>query len=185
MDILSSLNLGLSDDEQDGEDTPEIVRQGISQFASMLPAYTSTEPLPPPGKKRAKKRKSKKKKPTMEDEDTKPSVKKQKSQWADKCMYAELLEMKPETAWEHTDDGGLPDDLESGWIAVGGVPVGKRCLAITYHSSGVAGSGDGFVGAISPLTDHSSSSKHNAAIKARRKAIDAPVSIDPTVKHCA
>lgn len=137
---MSNLNLGLSDAE-DGEDNPEIVREGVSQFASMLPAYTSSEPLPPPGKKRGKKRKNKKKQSMMEDEDTKSSNKKHKSQWADKCMYAELLEMKPEIAWEHPDDDGLPDDLESNWIAVGGIPVGKRCLAVTYHSSGVAGSG--------------------------------------------
>ncbi|THU77041.1 hypothetical protein K435DRAFT_974126 [Dendrothele bispora CBS 962.96] len=31
---------------------------------------------------------------------------------------------------------GLPDDLETAWIAVAPVPVGKRCLAITRDSSG-------------------------------------------------
>jgi len=37
-------------------------------------------------------------------------------------------------------EDGLPDDLDTGaWIAVSGVPVGKRCLAVTYASSGIAG----------------------------------------------
>lgn len=141
LDILSSLNLGLSDDDQDDEDGTNIVQEGIAQFASMLPAYTSTEPLPPPGKKRGRKRRNKKKQTMAVDEASdKTQSKKRKSQWADKCMYAELLEMKPEAVWDNVDDG-LPEDLEFGWIAVGPVPVGKRCLAVTYHSSGVAGSG--------------------------------------------
>jgi snurportin-1 len=140
LDILASLNLGFSDEEQDDEDNIEIVPDGISQFAAMLPPATSSEPLPTPGrKKRSKKRKNKNKAATNNEEAGKTPHKKLKTQWADKCMYAELLEMKTDAAWSHIDDG-LPDDLELGWIAVGGVPVGKRCLAITYHSSGVSGS---------------------------------------------
>jgi len=34
---------------------------------------------------------------------------------------------------------GLPRDLETGWVAVVPVPVGKRCLAVTQQSAGVAG----------------------------------------------
>ena len=59
-------------------------------------------------------------------------------------MYAELLELNPGPAldpWVDAEDG-LPDDLDTGaWIAVSGVPVGKRCLAVTYTSSGIAGTG--------------------------------------------
>lgn len=64
------------------------------------------------------------------------------SKWADQCMYAELLEMSPEDPWSSTTDDlndSLPHDLETGWVAVAPVPVGKRCLAVTHQSSGVAG----------------------------------------------
>lgn len=80
------------------------------------------------------------------------------SKWADKCMYAELLEMSGDASWPNTNndglesgehhnlDGetadGLPRDLATGWVAVGPVPVGKRCLAVTHNqSSGIAGVG--------------------------------------------
>lgn len=65
---------------------------------------------------------------------------KKNSKWADKCMYAELLEMSEDDPWSDVD--GLPDNLETGWVAVGPVPVGKRCLAVTHQSSGIAGVGD-------------------------------------------
>jgi snurportin-1 len=62
-------------------------------------------------------------------------------------MYAELLEMQADIPWEN--DGrlgdvhdGLPADLESGWIALAPVPAGKRCLVVTYQSSGVTGNGN-------------------------------------------
>jgi len=61
--------------------------------------------------------------------------------WADKCMYAELLEMSSDMPWcspDGTVNDGLPNDLESAWVAVAPVPVGKRCLAVTHGSSGVA-----------------------------------------------
>ena len=63
------------------------------------------------------------------------------SKWADKCMYAELLEMSADAPWcspDGTVNDGLPNDLESAWVAVAPVPVGKRCLAVTHRSSGVA-----------------------------------------------
>ena len=65
------------------------------------------------------------------------------SKWADKCMYAELLEMVDSgAAADAAPDDELPSDLETGWVAVAPVPVGKRCLAVTYHSSGVVGVGE-------------------------------------------
>lgn len=60
--------------------------------------------------------------------------------WANKCMYAELLEMKDDDA-QSLSGGSLPDDLESEWVAVAPVPVGKRCLAVTHQSSGIIGVG--------------------------------------------
>lgn len=35
---------------------------------------------------------------------------------------------------------GLPDDIEN-FVAVGPVPKGKRCLAVTHQSSGLSGVG--------------------------------------------
>ena len=69
------------------------------------------------------------------------------SRWADKCMYAELLEMRGDEIWDangYEDQGfndGLPSDLEHGWVAVAPVPKGKRCLVVTHQSAGVAGVG--------------------------------------------
>jgi snurportin-1 len=70
-----------------------------------------------------------------------------RNQWADRCMYAELLELNPGPALNPQLDveDGLPDDLDTeAWIAISGVPVGKRCLAVTYTSSGIAGTGANF-----------------------------------------
>ena len=66
------------------------------------------------------------------------------NKWADKCMYAELLEMVADAPWSSSMDNlddGLPGDLESSWVAVGPVPVGKRCLAVTHQAAGIAGNG--------------------------------------------
>ncbi|KAF5369206.1 hypothetical protein D9757_010045 [Collybiopsis confluens] len=49
------------------------------------------------------------------------------ARWADKCMYAELLEM----SCRDMDSDPLPADLHSSWVALSPVPVGKRCLAVT------------------------------------------------------
>jgi len=62
-------------------------------------------------------------------------------------MYAELLELNPGAVLNPRIDveDGLPDDLDTGaWTAISGVPVGKRCLAVTYASSGIAGTGTNF-----------------------------------------
>jgi len=67
---------------------------------------------------------------------------KKKNQWADRCMYAELLELNPRPVLNPQIDveDGLPDDLDTdSWVAISGVPVGKRCLVVTYASSGILG----------------------------------------------
>lgn len=70
------------------------------------------------------------------------------SKWADKCMYAELLEMVPDDMWPKGNLSGqhhnncLPKDLETAWVALSPVPAGKRCLAVTHQSAGVAGVGE-------------------------------------------
>ncbi|KAG6837452.1 hypothetical protein H0H93_008995 [Arthromyces matolae] len=153
LDTFADLTLGASDEEGDGElePTTQSSRAGsIAQYASMLScpvdpttitnhvktltpslqhdiAENQPEPIsssqPPAVKKPRKKRKSKAK----------------TNKWADRCMYAELLEMvdDPSETWRSSNTHGLPEDIESGWVALGPVPQGKRCLAITQSAVGV------------------------------------------------
>lgn len=160
MDFFANLSLGHSDDEDDADDAPDIVREGVSTFVPLLSPsepprledVPSTDPPAPPaagehtgaptqphttsGKgKRKNKRKGKGKQSAREH--VGPAV---PGKWGDKCMYAELLEMNEE--FNSMKGDGIPDDIESGWVAVAPVPVGKRCLAITHASSGIAGIGE-------------------------------------------
>lgn len=120
IDLFADLNLGHSDDEVGNGDGPAdtIVRDGVAQLAPLL---TPAEPGV-----------AQKKGPT-----TKVSSK-NTSAWANKCMYAELLEMQETDLWPGGEDG-LPSDLESGWVALAPVPVGKRCLAISHQGGGIIG----------------------------------------------
>ncbi|KAI6158094.1 hypothetical protein BKA82DRAFT_14143 [Pisolithus tinctorius] len=142
LDAFADLSLGLSDDEGDvdADDESVIIREGIAGYASLAKQPATLEPpqeqeqqmedITQPKKKRNKnKRKRTKAKP---------------SKWADKCMYAELLEMKEDpNVWgdgKSEPDDGLPSDMEQGWVAVAPVPIGKRCLAVTHQSAaGVIG----------------------------------------------
>ncbi|CAE7147529.1 unnamed protein product [Rhizoctonia solani] len=60
---------------------------------------------------------------------SKRSKQRKATKWADKCMYAELLEMRDS---EHQWDDGLPKDLEKEWVALAPVPKGKRCIAVSF-----------------------------------------------------
>ncbi|KAI0088419.1 hypothetical protein BDY19DRAFT_950775 [Irpex rosettiformis] len=164
LDFFADLNLGPSDD--DDEDAGEPMREGVAQFASLLPPQPAVTPgfttdsnsgvvvapsalvevspmqdaLPPlfgsPKKKGKTKRKGKGK-GKINAQSSKPNTK-----WAEKCMYAELLEMTQDSEmsnFDGTSPDGIPVDLENGWVAVAPVPVGKRCLAITHAPSGIAG----------------------------------------------
>ncbi|KAI0330070.1 hypothetical protein GY45DRAFT_1354154 [Cubamyces sp. BRFM 1775] len=173
LDFFADLTLGPSDDEGDEDDnsgSTGVVRQGISQFAFMLPS-ASTSSLPaaaqatpasqpstsstsapdnaPPMDvnmqvqatiKRPKNKRKGKYKANAGDSTSKSGRRNAKpSKWADKCMYAELLEMKD--GFDASGDlrDGIPDDIETGWVAVTPIPVGKRCLAVTHQTSGIAG----------------------------------------------
>ena len=190
---MSDLNLGPSDDEdEDNPEAPQIIHEGISQFASLLspsPSSGTPDKQPPcnsqvdsvsdataglhvpirqpdyqiddvaqtaPQPSSVNVKKKKKAKRRLKPQSTHTPVQlppnpttpkapgKKRSQWADRCMYAELLELNPGPALNPQIDveDGLPDDLDTGaWVAISGVPVGKRCLAVTYASSGVAGTG--------------------------------------------
>ena len=189
LDIFSDLNLGPSDEDDDNPEPPQIIHEGISQFAPLLspdapsPSKPSDEQppynpqpenafnaivgshvrqsdhqtnnveqtSPQPSSARAKKKKKAKRRPKPQSSvapvesslnlSTPKALGKKKNQWADRCMYAELLELNPGLPQVDVEDE-LPDDLDTGaWVAISGVPVGKRCLAVTYSSSGVAGTG--------------------------------------------
>ncbi|KAI0795667.1 hypothetical protein C8Q75DRAFT_746895 [Abortiporus biennis] len=165
LDFFADLNLGASDDEANDENannaaanpTDMIVREGISSFASLLPPAASASSVPltpqigdrisestiPPQqasdiqtnvhekKKRSKKRKGRSKSSQVSSNTNKPG------KWADKCMYAELLEMSDD--YDTIGSDGIPQDIETGWVAVTPVPVGKRCIAVTHAASGIAG----------------------------------------------
>lgn len=170
LDAFSALNLGGTDDEDDAEDdeTPLISSASVAQYASMLAhdempnATTSFEKLPFPGFVAAQGRpfpivpfsepppeESKKKNNSNKKRKNKRRTNKP-SKWADKCMYAELLEMVSNDMWsqggligdEEVYNNGLPRDLETAWVALAPVPAGKRCLAVTHQSAGVAGIGE-------------------------------------------
>ncbi|KZT10558.1 uncharacterized protein LAESUDRAFT_644795 [Laetiporus sulphureus 93-53] len=158
LDLFSDLTLGPSDDEIGDEDNdqdgPQIVREGVAQFAGMLApsgvatdidvseatAISSESAVPPSqpsdvqtnAKKRGK-NKRKGKAAAAGAKGRKPS------NWADKCMYAELLEMSEEMSEAYPLSDGIPENIETGWVVVTPVPVGKRCLAITHQISGIAG----------------------------------------------
>ncbi|KAF8217803.1 hypothetical protein K438DRAFT_1795674 [Mycena galopus ATCC 62051] len=150
LDLFADLNLGQSDDEEGAED-PGIVRIGISSYAPLLPPSASAAEAPAadvrmasmsvsgsePLTERNKNKKKKKRKPKTKKEQYSATG----SEWADQCMYAELLEMSEDTPWDMlgSSPDGLPEDLETGWVAVAPVPVGKRCLAVTDPSLGVPG----------------------------------------------
>ena len=143
IDLFADLNLGISDDETGDNDNPDIVRDGIAQLAPLLPRSDPDLASVPsreshaaelnsaggqPGQRKGRRKKV-----------TKSSIKKT-SPWANKCMYAELLEMQETEQWTSGDDR-LPSDLETGWVALAPVPVGKRCLAISHEGGGTTGTG--------------------------------------------
>lgn len=105
------------------------------------------------------------------------------NKWADKCMYAELLEMTADDTWSSsvdTPNDGLPSDLESAWVAVGPVPVGKRCLAVTHQSSGITGNSTSLQVTFCSLIDsYFHSTKYYLAISTPGK------SPHPTIPICA
>ncbi|KAK0468056.1 uncharacterized protein EV420DRAFT_1502628 [Desarmillaria tabescens] len=142
LDSFADLSLGLDDEDED--DHTEVVREGVGAFAAMLesepqPITTAPSVASSPQSEQTKKKNKRKRKARTKQQDQQQKQSKkhdEPNEWADKCMYAELLEMNSEDPWTATD--GLPDDLETGWVAVAPVPVGKRCLAISLNSNGTA-----------------------------------------------
>ncbi|KAF8634808.1 hypothetical protein AX17_004061 [Amanita inopinata Kibby_2008] len=169
LDVFADLTLNGSDEDEEEEDDKaesamapstgigsfvSAMKQSVSQFqqqqqeqvpstssmaCQVTGAHKEGEPTSPT-KEHARKKQHQKKKRRGGRNSAKPS------KWADKCMYAELLEMVDPglsqlDGWESDlgREDGLPKDLETGWVAVAPVPVGKRCLAVTYQSSGVVG----------------------------------------------
>ncbi|EAU81487.2 hypothetical protein CC1G_05317 [Coprinopsis cinerea okayama7 len=151
LDLFANLNINDDSDSDDeilgeGETKTVAAPSAVGPYVAMLkagdpadnPLNFSESPVPPveaapdvgpPTEKKKRRRRNKKRNNNY----NKPS------KWADQCMYAELLEM---TADEHlwaSGQDGLPQDLETGWVAVAPVPVGKRCLVVTHQSPGLGG----------------------------------------------
>ena len=146
IDLFADLNLGQSDDEAGSDDDPDIVQEGISHLAPLLPrsepdhaSVRGHETHPESSTRGASQTLANSKRKRRRKKATKASNKKP-SPWADKCMYAELLEMQETGLWTSREDG-LPSDLETGWVALAPVPVGKRCLAICHQGGGTTGAG--------------------------------------------
>jgi snurportin-1 len=142
IDLLGSLSLSpqvepsnTTNDSDEGAEIPLIVREGLSNYASLVaptasPMQAQLEPTS------TEKRKRKKKKQTVGTSRPKSGA----PTYANRCMYAELLEMHEESQWSVDGvDGmsiekrtnGLPDNLETRWVALAPIPMGKRCLAVT------------------------------------------------------
>ncbi|KAF9254653.1 hypothetical protein L218DRAFT_1009443 [Marasmius fiardii PR-910] len=147
LDGFADLNLIGSDEEGEEESNAssvKVVHGGIASFTSAFEPNQASHISPAPslsallepnpatassGPSNVNSRKRGKRKRTTR------VGKSNNQKWADKCMYAELLEMNDVDGWGVQGDG-LPEDIETGWVSVGPVPVGKRCLAISRDSSG-------------------------------------------------
>jgi snurportin-1 len=144
IDLFANLNLGQSDDEGRKDDNPpDIVREGVAQLAPLLPR-SEPDLAPVPSREcHAESREPEAPAPSKRQGNRTKAAKasnKNASPWANKCMYAELLEMQETELWTGGEDG-LPSDLETGWVALAPVPVGKRCLAISHQGGGTIGAG--------------------------------------------
>jgi snurportin-1 len=145
IDLFADLNLGLSDDENGDNDKPDIVRDNIAQLAPLLPrSDPDLASVPSRESHAAELNSAGAQRRGRQKKVTKSPIKKT-SPWADKCMYAELLEMQETEQWAGGDDR-LPSDLETGWVALAPIPVGKRCLAISHQGGGTTGTGTLFQG---------------------------------------
>ena len=164
---------------------------GVAQYAAMLhPGDAETPPMsrsPSPYSSTLPKDASTSKAKTKKK--MKSKGKKKASNWANKCMYAELLEMREDPIWPdgfnerfHDIQDGLPDDLETSWVGLAPIPIGKRCLAVTMQSGGESG-----IGNLSPTEfKHATflinyywaiSSKYNASLEITWEGYFASVSI--------
>ncbi|KAJ4473718.1 hypothetical protein J3R30DRAFT_3406590 [Lentinula aciculospora] len=153
-DLSRFAELKLDDDEEEDEegdgdeeidqDGFKVVHSGMSSFTSAMKEPlsetstllttttmdTSIQKLKPKYSKPKPKKKKGRKRATSN------------AQWADKIMYAELLEMSDSDVaasamnLDNNDFDGLPPDLHTSWVALSPVPVGKRCLAITRDGPG-------------------------------------------------
>ena len=221
LDFFADLNLGPSDEEPDEvvEPVREGIAQYASMLSNPSPAastssrahvaspsrtsHTTTDAmeisgvvdgLPASfgnGKRKPKNKRKNKGQAGKQTQAHTQAPPKKPSKWADKCMYAELLEMTEDLEMSDFDtesNDGIPDDLEGGWVAVTPVPSGKRCLAITHSAAGIAGVGASVLCmcACSSLTQHvlTSSSQHNSTLKGFGQIAHGSVPVAATSAYC-
>jgi len=168
LDLFANLSLNDDSDDSDIAEEDEAVPHTLSvaavgPYVALLKAshqsskdpdieLTSQAPdaLPIPSaesEQPAEKKKRRKKNKKRNTNYNKPS------KWADQCMYAELLEMTAEEPMWASGQDSLPKDLETKWVAVAPVPVGKRCLVVTHQSPGLGGMGTLFHSAVLEPSD--------------------------------
>ncbi|GJJ10424.1 hypothetical protein Clacol_004650 [Clathrus columnatus] len=123
-------NLSLDIDEDNDEDGPTILREGVGHLAPLLPHTEASSSNASQNE-------------TWKDPSKKP--RKPNARFANKIMYAELLEMRVEDellngdSMDDRDGDGLPLDLDTNWVALCPIPKGKRCLAVSNQSSNIPG----------------------------------------------
>ncbi|KAJ3752882.1 hypothetical protein EV360DRAFT_54425 [Lentinula raphanica] len=147
---FASLKLGDDEDEDEegdeeggeepNQDVFKVVHSGIADFTSAMKEPSPEGSVETAGSLPTQKTKLKPKTKTKKKKGRKRAS--SNAQWADKIMYAELLEMPHSevvaSAMDLDTNGydGLPADLHTSWVALSPVPVGKRCLAITRDGPG-------------------------------------------------
>ncbi|KAH6900823.1 hypothetical protein BKA70DRAFT_1158969 [Coprinopsis sp. MPI-PUGE-AT-0042] len=137
LDVFASLNLNddsedddIAEDDEQASGAPDaVVNDTEIHDDGVEDAPSGSVPSEIAPGKRKRRKKGKKKNSNY----NKPS------KWADQCMYAELLEMTADDNLWESDDDTLPSDLETSWVAVAPIPVGKRCLVVTHQSPGLGG----------------------------------------------
>ena len=144
LDQFGDLTLGDSEDE-DAKDVPQPLPVAVGPYAPLL-GQQDVQQKTMSDQAADANAIAKSSKDGMKKHRKKKKNKNKPNKWADKCMYAELLEMAADAPWSESPSNaevndGLPNDLESKWVAVGPVPVGKRCLAVTHQSAGISGLG--------------------------------------------
>jgi snurportin-1 len=133
------------DSESSDDNTMPASSIGVARFLNQMdpplspPASGAPNPNPPSS---ISKNQAQLKQPKPKVAASKPKGKSKRSKqrkatkWADKCMYAELLEMRDTgDTWASGGDDGLPKDLEREWVALAPVPKGKRCVAVSFAPS--------------------------------------------------
>jgi snurportin-1 len=110
--------LSLDSPDEEGE-APEPARTGVAEYATLVQPATQGQNV--------------EQDQIQTTTQTRKGKGRQKKRWADKCMFAELLELVYDSFG--TEQDVLPQDLATNWIAMSPVPKGKRCILVAAKYS--------------------------------------------------